>query len=102
MSRFASRVGEQVDAGDQIGAIGSTGRSTGPHLHFEVHINNRAVNPRPILETAPDVLKERSEERRVGKECVSTCRTRWSPYHYKKIIIILYNYDLYMRLFNIL
>src|SRR3546814_21028854 len=28
--------------------------------------------------------RERSEERRVGKECVSTCRSRWSPYHYKK------------------
>src|SRR3546814_12384695 len=28
--------------------------------------------------------KSRSEERRVGKECVSTCRLRWSPYHYKK------------------
>src|SRR3546814_15601049 len=30
--------------------------------------------------------EERSEERRVGKECVSTCRSRWSPYHYKKKI----------------
>src|SRR3546814_17553354 len=30
---------------------------------------------------------ERSEERRVGKECVSTCSSRWSPYHYKKNII---------------
>src|SRR3546814_12816360 len=29
-------------------------------------------------------LCNRSEERRVGKECVSTCRSRWSPYHYKK------------------
>src|SRR3546814_16650225 len=29
-------------------------------------------------------LAERSEERRVGKECVSTCRYRWWPYHYKK------------------
>src|SRR3546814_14422690 len=29
-------------------------------------------------------LRSRSEERRVGKECVSTCRSRWSPYHYKK------------------
>src|SRR3546814_17435071 len=29
-------------------------------------------------------LPTRSEERRVGKECVSTCRSRWSPYHYKK------------------
>src|SRR3546814_17648613 len=33
---------------------------------------------------------ERSEERRVGKECVSTCRTRWSTYHYKKKHINLY------------
>src|SRR3546814_20493536 len=31
----------------------------------------------------------RSEERRVGKECVSTCRSRWSPYHYKKKYTIL-------------
>src|SRR3546814_19325538 len=30
------------------------------------------------------VLEHRSEERRVGKECVSTCRSRWSPYHYTK------------------
>src|SRR3546814_19126714 len=28
--------------------------------------------------------RRRSEERRVGKECVSTCRSRWTPYHYKK------------------
>src|SRR3546814_3697948 len=35
----------------------------------------------------PDVPgNERSEERRVGKECVSTCRSRWSPYHSKKKI----------------
>lgn len=58
MSRFASRVGQQVTAGTVIGHIGSTGRSTGPHLHFEVHINGRAVNPRPFLEAAPDVLEE--------------------------------------------
>src|SRR3546814_17325436 len=31
-----------------------------------------------------DSVLHRSEERRVGKECVSTCRSRWSPYHYKK------------------
>src|SRR3546814_12051810 len=31
-----------------------------------------------------DLLVARSEERRVGKECVSTCRSRWSPYHEKK------------------
>jgi murein DD-endopeptidase MepM/ murein hydrolase activator NlpD len=58
LSRIDARVGQQVDAGATIGGLGSTGRSTGPHLHFEVRINDRAVNPRPFLEAAPDVLKE--------------------------------------------
>src|SRR3546814_18117956 len=39
------------------------------------------ADPRIVADAA---LKQRSEERRVGKECVSTCRSRWSPYHYKK------------------
>ncbi|MDG5748127.1 M23 family metallopeptidase [Qipengyuania sp. XHP0207] len=58
MSAFRAKVGDQVAPGQTIGAIGSTGRSTGPHLHFEVRINNRAVNPRTFLETAPHVLEE--------------------------------------------
>src|SRR3546814_18414138 len=38
---------------------------------------------------------DRSEERRVGQVCVSTCRSRWSPYHYKKTIIIISSYIIY-------
>jgi len=58
MSRLGARVGQKVEAGQVIGAIGSTGRSTGPHLHFEVRIHDRPVNPRPFLEAAHDVQQE--------------------------------------------
>lgn len=58
MSAFRAHRGQAIAAGQVIGAIGSTGRSTGPHLHFEVRINDRPVNPRPFLENAPHVLEE--------------------------------------------
>ena len=58
MSRFAAKPGQAVAAGAVIGAIGNTGRSTGPHLHFEVRHHDRALNPRLFLERAPDVLEE--------------------------------------------
>src|SRR3546814_19149250 len=44
----------------------------------------RADPPRRRQQMGVVVAMVRSEERRVGKECVSTCRSRWSPYHYKK------------------
>src|SRR3546814_20767042 len=41
-------------------------------------------DPKKLRDAAIDTFIDRSEERRVGKECVSTCRSRWSPYHSKK------------------
>src|SRR3546814_11532281 len=55
----------------------------------EVFICGTAAEVTPVGEIGPHTytvgpLTRRSEERRVGKECVSTCRSRWSPYHSKK------------------
>jgi murein DD-endopeptidase MepM/ murein hydrolase activator NlpD len=49
MSNFAVAVGQQVHRGDTIGYVGLSGRSTGPHLHYEVRINDTPVNPHKYL-----------------------------------------------------
>lgn len=63
LSRFTARIGRKVAAGDPIGALGSTGRSTGPHLHFEIRLNGQAIDPRPILEDAAHELAQIRAER---------------------------------------
>jgi len=50
LSRLNVEAGQQVHKGDLIGYVGSTGRSTGPHLHYEVRIAGVAVNPIPYLQ----------------------------------------------------
>jgi murein DD-endopeptidase MepM/ murein hydrolase activator NlpD len=49
LARFAVVIGQHVHRGDVIGYVGESGRSTGPHLHYEVRINDTPVNPHKYL-----------------------------------------------------
>src|SRR3546814_12380919 len=58
---------------------------------FFIDMRSAGIDVRPIRQLA-GIAEYRSEERRVGKECVSTCRSRWSPYHSKKKSYLYYRF----------
>ncbi|RKF22501.1 M23 family metallopeptidase [Altericroceibacterium spongiae] len=56
LSSYTVHAGEHVKKGELIGYIGTTGRSTGPHLHYEVRVDGQAVDPRPYMVTTDTQL----------------------------------------------
>src|SRR3546814_14250588 len=69
LRRYVDRVAGELDADAKAG----------PRLMFMQ--SNGGLTDARLFQGKDAILSGRSEERRVGKECVSTCRSRWSPYH---------------------
>ena len=64
LSRIQVRKGQAVKQGDSVGAVGSTGWATGPHLHFEFRVNGRHVDPMTLAlqaEAAPVTAEARAQ-----------------------------------------
>jgi murein DD-endopeptidase MepM/ murein hydrolase activator NlpD len=58
LSRIDVSVGDSITRGQVMAAVGSTGRSTGPHLHYELRLNDRPINPRRFLPPEATELKK--------------------------------------------
>ena len=66
-SSILAKVGDEVEAGQVIGYVGSTGNSTGPHLHFEIRFNDKHTDPAPYIisaqETAERITKKATADK---------------------------------------
>lgn len=56
LAKIRVKVGQRVSRGEHIGDMGNTGRSTGTHLHYEIRVNGKAINPMKFIKAARDVF----------------------------------------------
>lgn len=62
LSRIGVNIGDTIQRGQPIGLVGSTGRSTGPHLHYELRLNDKPINPRRFLPPEPPEMRALNAE----------------------------------------
>jgi len=72
MSRFAAKEGQLVHAGEVIGYVGSTGRATGPHLHWSLYANGHAVSPNQWVKLTPCGAAPRQKRRPAAKKTATS------------------------------
>ena len=56
MNKIRVKKGQRVSRGDRIGDMGNTGRSTGPHLHYEVRVNGTPIDPMKFIKAGKNVF----------------------------------------------
>ena len=56
LAKIRVKVGQRVSRGDHIGDMGNSGRSTGTHLHYEIRMNGRALNPMKFIKAGRNVF----------------------------------------------
>jgi len=74
--RKGIRAGKRVEQGDVIGYVGTTGRSTGPHLHYEVHLRGKQVNPQKLkIATGVELKGEELKRFKTARDEIDRMRT---------------------------
>jgi murein DD-endopeptidase MepM/ murein hydrolase activator NlpD len=85
LSRIFVKEGQRVGGGDVIGQTGNTGRSTGPHLHYEIRLDDRPVDPMIFLSAREGTARRASKFARDTARGEAFCSSKDSP-----LVLILY------------